>query len=801
MSGLQPNNVIDGRYRIIRRLAKGGFGYTYLAEDTRRPSCPKCLVKQLNPDTSNSQMLDDARRLFRTEAETLEKLGEHDQIPRLLAYFDKGAEFYLIQEFIKGHTLNEELKLGECWSEQQISQMLLEVLEVLSFVHENKVIHRDIKPDNIIRRHEDQRLVLVDFGSVKQIRDYESQISGTVIVGTRGYMPTEQGRGSPRLNSDIYSLGMIAIQAATGLNIRQFQEDSKTGEIIWQPWARDISDSLAFILTKMVRHYFVDRYQSTSEVMEDLEKNLSSVSKESYLEQTRKSLKLVRNYAPVALNAFKRKLPIVLPLALIITFSSLIAWLVSKPGREIPITQQPLVSPASKPDREIPNSQPPPVSPDNRINTTTAFISSGETALVKPRETKKIGNRYQAFAVAKQQGMKAMKIGDYSSAVNYFEQALQQYRNAPETRIYLNNARSQAQNKKTYTIAAVVPISLDLEAAEAKLRGVAQAQDQINQAGGINGIPLRVVIANDGDDLEMAKKTALELGQNQEILGVVGHYYSSRTLAAGKIYEQNQLVAVALSSSTEIENFSDYVFRTSPGDDLTAQALAEYMIGKWGKNKAAIFYDPNSKYSMSLRKEFVRAVNSLGGQVVKQSDWSVGNFNVDREVTKAIERGAEVLMLVPDNAQQIKLGLEVAKISQQRLKLLGGDVMYSPKTLEFGAENVLDMVIGAFWHIDADLNSQFSLTSKQLWGAEVNWISAMAYDATQALIQALSLQSNPNRIGVKQVLSRSNFATDGASNPVSFLPSGNRAQPKIQLVKIIKDERAKTGYSFEPILD
>ena len=800
MSGLQPNNILDGRYRIIRRLAKGGFGYTYLAEDTRRPSCPKCLVKQLNPDTSNSQMLDDARRLFRTEAETLEKLGEHDQIPRLLAYFDKGAEFYLIQEFIRGHTLHEELKLGECWSEQQISQMLLEVLEVLSFVHENKVIHRDIKPDNIIRRHEDQRLVLVDFGSVKQIRDYESQVSGTVIVGTRGYMPTEQGRGSPRLNSDIYALGMMAIQAATGLNIRQFQEDAKTGEIIWQPWARDISDGLAFILAKMVRHYFVDRYQSTQEVVQDIEKSLSSVPKLFYLEQKITSLKLVGNYAPVASDAIKRKLPIILPIALIITFSGLIAWLVSKPEREIPIAEQPLVSPASKPNQEIHSSQLP-VSPGSQINPTTALISSGETALVNEKKTNTTENKYQAFQVAKQQGMKAMEIGDYLSAVNYFEQALQQYRNAPETRIYLNNARSQAQNQKTYTIAAVVPISLDLEAAEAMLRGVAQAQDQINQAGGINGIPLRVVIANDGDDLEMAKKTASELGKNKEILGVVGHYYSSRTLAAGKIYEQNQLVAVALSSSTEIENFSDYVFRTSPGDDLTAQALADYMIGKLGKKKAAIFYDPNSKYSMSLRKEFVRAVHSLGGKVVKQSDWSVGNFDVDREVTKAIERGAEVLMLVPDNAKQIKLGLEVAKISQQRLQLLGGDVMYSPNTLEFGAKNVLNMVIGAFWHIDADLNSQFSLTSQQLWGAKVNWISAMAYDATKALIQALSLQGNPNRIGVKQVLSRSNFSADGASNPVSFVPSGNRAQPRIQLVKIIKDERAKTGYSFAPILD
>ncbi len=131
----------------------------------------------------------------------------------------------------------------------------------------------------------------------------------------------------------------------------------------------------------------------------------------------------------------------------------------------------------------------------------------------------------------------------------------------------------------------------------------------------------------------------------KEVLGVVGHYYSSRTLAAGKTYEDNQLVAIALSSSTEIENFSDYVFRTSPGDDSTAQALADHMLTKWGKKKVAIFYDPNSKYSMSLRKEFVRAVNFFGGQVVMQSDWSVENFDANHEVTEAIDRGAEVIEL------------------------------------------------------------------------------------------------------------------------------------------------------------
>lgn len=810
MSVLQPNHLLDGRYRIISHLAEGGFGYTYLAEDNRRPSYPKCVVKQLKPDISNSRMLDDARRLFRTEAETLEKLGENNQIPRLLAYFEKDGEFYLIQEFIKGSLLSEELQLGEPWSETSICKMLLEVLEILSFVHENKVIHRDIKPDNIIRRYEDKKLVLVDFGSVKQIRDYESQVNGTVVVGTSGYMSTEQGRGSPRLNSDIYALGMIAVQAATGLNVRQFQEDANTGEIIWQPWAKEIDKGLAFILTKMIRHHFVDRYQSTQEVIQDLEKNLASVPKAFYLEQKIKSLSFRANNSSIANNDIVKKLFMVLPIVVTVISLSLIALFWRQKDREIPIQAQPSVSPESQPEQKNTVTQQPSVAPDssqnkelqislgNQTNSNTPLISSGEKALLSGKET---NGKHSRFQIAKQQGIAAMEARDYPLAISYFEGALKENRNAPETRIYLNNAKSQVEDRQTYTIAVVVPLSLDRAAAEAMLRGVAQAQEEINQAGGINGIPLRVVIANDGDDLATARKIASELGQNEEILGVVGHYYSSRTLAAGKIYEQNQLVAIALSSSTEIENFSEYVFRTSPGDNLTAQALAQYMVTKLGKNKAAVFYDPNSKYSMSLRTEFVRAINNLGGQIVAQSDWSIDNFDAEVAVSRAMLRGAEVLMLVPDNAEQIKQGLEVARISQQRFKLLGGDVMYSPKTLELGAENVVDMTIGAFWHIDADADSQFSLTSKQLWGAEVNWISAMAYDATQALIQALRLQPNPDRLGVKQVISDSDFSASGASNSVSFLPSGNRIKPHIQLVKIVKEQKSRTGYSFEPISD
>lgn len=273
--------LLDHRYQVIRILATGGFGQTYIAEDTRRPGNPVCVVKHLKPLSTDKQIFETAKRLFNSEAETLEKLGNHDQIPRLLAYFDENQEFFLVQEYIDGHTLTEELIPGQPWGQNQVMQMLLEVLEILEFVHQESVIHRDIKPDNIIRRGADYKLVLVDFGAVKQLRSplvsVGVPLSATVAIGTPGYMSTEQGQGKPRPNSDIYSLGIIAIQALTGVPANQFPEDPHTGEILWQHFM-PVHYQLAEILSKMVRYHFKDRYQTATEALQACREFLNMTS-------------------------------------------------------------------------------------------------------------------------------------------------------------------------------------------------------------------------------------------------------------------------------------------------------------------------------------------------------------------------------------------------------------------------------------------------------------------------------------------------------------------------------------------
>ncbi len=271
------SSLLSNRYKVTRVLAQGGFGCTYLAKDTQRPGLPTCVVKQLMPARRDTRFLQVARRLFDSEAEILELLGKHDRIPELYAFFEEEKEFYLVQQFIPGHPLTEELPPHKSIkSESYVIDMLKELLEILAFIHQRQVIHRDIKPANIIRCNQDNRLVLIDFGAVKlmQPQSKEETELATVAIGTRGYTPSEQFAGHPRLSSDIYALGAIAIQALTGLLPHELQPNPHTGNLEWQEWAQ-VSDKFAKILDKMVRYHASERYKSAVEALEEI-KSVSS---------------------------------------------------------------------------------------------------------------------------------------------------------------------------------------------------------------------------------------------------------------------------------------------------------------------------------------------------------------------------------------------------------------------------------------------------------------------------------------------------------------------------------------------
>jgi len=255
-------------YQLVKILGKGAFGTTYLAKDIQLPGNPQYAIKKLNPTTRDKRLLEVARRLFNAEAHALDKLGQHDRIPRLVANFEQNHRFYLVQEFIDGHSLKRELRVGRSWSEYNVIQLLRDCLNILKFIHDRGMIHRDIKPNNFIRREEDNKLVLIDFGAVKEVIR-QTQPFYTIGIGTKGYMPPEQARGKPRFNSDIYALGIIALQALTGMKPKDFPRDDN-GEIIWLDRTGNINQKLVRIINKMIRVNFQERYRSAEIVLQDL---------------------------------------------------------------------------------------------------------------------------------------------------------------------------------------------------------------------------------------------------------------------------------------------------------------------------------------------------------------------------------------------------------------------------------------------------------------------------------------------------------------------------------------------------
>lgn len=266
--------LVGGRYYIIEHLGCGGFCQTYVAQDSQKFD-HKCVVKKLKPRCTLPETLAIAAQLFEREAQTQHRLGNHDQIPQLLAYFQEDREFYLVQELIDGHNLGEELPPGKKLSELEVISLLQNILEPLAFVHQQQVIHRDIKPPNLIRRHEDNKIVLIDFGAVQELAATEVlNIQGATKlvtnIGTPGYMPSEQTTGKARFSSDIYAVGIIGIQALTGKTAQELPEDPKTAEIVWRNSIK-VNPRLAKVLERMVRYDFRERYYSAVEALEALE--------------------------------------------------------------------------------------------------------------------------------------------------------------------------------------------------------------------------------------------------------------------------------------------------------------------------------------------------------------------------------------------------------------------------------------------------------------------------------------------------------------------------------------------------
>lgn len=262
--------TLGGRYQVLNFLGKGGFGETYLAKDLHLPDKPLRVVKKLRSNFS-PKLFEKVKELFDQEAKTLYTIN-HDQIPKLFAHFEENKNFYLVQEYVDGFDLTNEIYPGKQLNEPEVIELLQEVLGILNIIHTQKIIHRDIKPSNLMRRTLDGKIVLIDFGAIKEVTSQIKDISGgeirTFPIESPGYTPIEQKTGNPQFCSDIYALGIVVIQALTGLCPTKIPKNSVTSELVWQDKV-SVSPRFAKIVDKMIRQNFQERYQSTNEVLRD----------------------------------------------------------------------------------------------------------------------------------------------------------------------------------------------------------------------------------------------------------------------------------------------------------------------------------------------------------------------------------------------------------------------------------------------------------------------------------------------------------------------------------------------------
>ncbi len=735
--------LINNRYRLVRPLRNLDKAHPYSeifeVEDIKDGRTPKVLKVLKN----NCPKLIE---LFNQEASLLIDLI-HSGIPKAEEQFpfslSNGQELHcLVMERIEGQNLEQWLKQNGPISQEQALDWLQQLVEILDYVHQNRLFHRDIKPSNIMRRPDGQ-LVLIDFGTARRITQTVIDGRNVTVVYSEGYTAPEQldGRAGPQ--SDFYALGRTFVHLLKGTHPNDLSTNPKTGHLVWRRRERQVKEALADLIDWLMRQSWQKRPQNTKEIL----RRIKEIKQPAYSGLLLKSLALG---ALVLLGA-----------------GGIYGSYWYSTG----------VSGCSKIWlKRFPRGD---------------KLSCGEEILIPG-----------AAEPNKQQGVSAFAAGDYGKAVDWLEKAWQQQHD-PETLIYLNNARLMKQ--EAYAIAVAVPITNNRSTALEILRGVAQAQNEINQGTKSNGRGLKILIADDAYNPNQAKQIAEKLVSRRDILAVVGHFSSDTSNAALDVYQQHKLVMISPTSTSE--DLSRYgkapnhvFFRIVPSDRVTAQALANYLINDAREQKAAVFYDSQSNYSQSLQQQFYKSFHASRGKVIEMFDLSDALFNADAALDRSQQKGATAFVVLPNSQTTSKAflnALKVIKINQGRHWIVGGDSLYNSEILEMAGKEAMNRLLVAVpWHESSSPNPNFPKEAKSLWRLELScWCTPFAYDATRVLIAAIEKQQQPNRNAMQQVLADPTFSAKGATGEIR-LPSGEPRESNIQFVKVVPSKSSASGYDF-----
>jgi branched-chain amino acid transport system substrate-binding protein len=400
---------------------------------------------------------------------------------------------------------------------------------------------------------------------------------------------------------------------------------------------------------------------------------------------------------------------------------------------------------------------------------------------------------------------------NYKEAEQQFAKSLQRQRNDPESLIYLNNAR--IADRPALTIAVGVPIGSNVNVAQEMLRGVAQAQNEVNRNGGIGGQPLRVRITNDANDPVIVKDIASRLINDAEVLAVVGHNSSDASVAAAPIYNQGGLVMITPTSfSDKLSSTGPYVFRMVPNIRFLADKQVAYYARIRPNAQIAICSDSLAVDNESYRNQVANSILAISmvtpeiGLIRVPCDFAASAFDPEQAVNRLLLQGANTLLLAP-HIDRIDRAIAVVRANRGRMNLLASTSLHTGQTLESGRDAVNGLLLSVPWYPNALPNDRFSANATQLWGGPVTWRTAMSYDATQAIVAGLQqaittdTQQRATRMGLKDVLRSTEFSVNGASGNIRFIQSGERQiVPEIGvLIQVKPAPKSQFGYAFYPV--
>lgn len=832
--------ILDGRYLPLKLLKKGEFSATFFARDLQIPELKYCLIEQLqlSPNLSPSHLAT-VTKLFYQEAEALEKLSKHPNIPNIFACLELNVStatsrsqqqlFYLVQEYIEGQNLQTELLAKGNFTESQVIVILREVARILEFIHFQGTIHRDLQPSNIVRDLQG-KIYLINFGTIQQlVTDVHSGVQPL-------YASWEQIQGQAIYpSSDLYALAVTCLHLLTG---KQPQDllDHQTNQWVWRTPNLQVSDALATILDRMLHHLPTARFQSARDILDRLDtafgiptlsiataatpdfttpapSTLFSVTLDPeptqfddyppQLEELQPWHPLTVNplaietleYQPVSLNhtdtaivdtrrPIKVKQPRILAGVLATGIISLLVIVISK---ILPSINSNLT----------------------KIDPIVKQSSSGERILISFEGNKDTDK----FKQLKKAGVLAIANRNYSAAVTKLQAALVENPNSPETRIYLNNAL--IGDNKSYTIATSVPIGRSIDRASEMLRGFAQAQTEMNQAGDVNEAKIKLKIIDDSDDPKVIETIAKAISSQPEILGIVGHSRNDVSMKAAAIYNRNKLAFIApISTSNQLTATNKpYIFRTNAKGDAIAEKLVDRLIERDRKRKVAIFYVPGVATSNEFKTQFTNKLIAKDGKLVGAFAFSPTtptvtkntpkiSFDASRYLRAAKNMGAEAILLLPvgrSNREALQV-LKIRASDYPELTVLGDTALYNLNTLRAG-EKAQGLIISVPWQ-ESESTPQFSAGAKQLWRTQVNWATATSYNSIKAIGTAIKTQENPSRVGVMTALSKNEFM--GAAGRFKFV--NGESTGRYSLVEVAPTPpnykySSSTGYDFIPVED